>query len=224
MVALAFWRRARGAVWRAVFLALLLLFLANPILRREERAPLDDLVLMLSDRSPSQGLADRPAQLAEAEAALRERIERMPGVELRELTLDGESRQGSRLFTRLQEGLAESDRARLGAVVALTDGQAHDAPADPADPRPAGPAARAAHRPARRERPPARHPEGAQLRRGRRAAGDRAARRRRSRPARAGTRRAGHRPSGRQDRARAHRRRRRSRPRSRSPWTRPATR
>ena len=132
MVALAFWRRARGAAWRAAFLALLLLFLANPILRREERAPLDDLVLMLSDRSPSQGLADRPAQLAEAEAALRQRIERMPGVELRELTLDGESRQGSRLFTRLQEGLAESDRARLGAVVALTDGQAHDAPADPA--------------------------------------------------------------------------------------------
>ena len=73
LVALALWRRARGAVWRAAFLALLLLFLANPILRREERAPLDDLVLMLSDRSPSQGLGDRPAQLAEAEAALRER-------------------------------------------------------------------------------------------------------------------------------------------------------
>ena len=132
MVALAFWRRARGAAWRAVFLALLLLFLANPILRREERAPLDDLVVMLSDRSPSQGLADRPAQLAQAEAALRTRIERMPGVELRELGLDDEGRQGSRLFTRLQEGLAESDRARLGAVVALTDGQAHDAPQDAA--------------------------------------------------------------------------------------------
>ena len=47
--------------------------------------PLDDLVLLLSDRSPSQGLADRPAQLAEAEAALRERLGRMPGVELREV-------------------------------------------------------------------------------------------------------------------------------------------
>ena len=131
LVALAFWRRARGAAWRALFLALLLLFLANPILRREDRAPLDDLVVMVSDRSPSQGLGDRPRQTAEAEAALRERIERMPGIELRELRLDGESRQGSRLFTRLQEGLAESDRSRLGAVIALTDGQAHDAPADP---------------------------------------------------------------------------------------------
>ena len=132
ITALAFWRRARGAVWRAVFLALLLAFLANPILRREERAPLDDLVVMLTDRSPSQSLADRPAQLAEAEAALRERIGRMPGVELREIGLEGESRQASRLFGRLREALGSSDRARLGAVIALTDGQAHDAPADPA--------------------------------------------------------------------------------------------
>ena len=47
-------------------------------------------------------------------------------------TLDGEGRQGTRLFAGLREALAESDRERLGAVVALTDGQAHDAPADPA--------------------------------------------------------------------------------------------
>ncbi len=50
---------------------------------------------MVSDRSPSQDLGDRPRQLAEAEAALRERLERMPGVELRELSSDGESRQGT---------------------------------------------------------------------------------------------------------------------------------
>ena len=132
LVAWSFWRRARGAAWRAAFLALLLLFLANPILRREQRAPLDDLVLVLSDRSPSQGLADRPAQLRDAEAQLRARVGALPGVELREVALDGAGRQGSRLFTRLREALAESDRERLGAVIALTDGQAHDAPGDPA--------------------------------------------------------------------------------------------
>ena len=131
LVGFSLWRRARGAAWRAVFLALLLLFLANPILRREERAPLDDLVLLLTDRSPSQSLAERPAQTAEAQRLLRERLARVPGVEVREVTLDGESRQGTRLFTRLGEALAESDRDRLGAVVALTDGQAHDPPADP---------------------------------------------------------------------------------------------
>ena len=139
LVGLSFWRRARGALWRAVFLALALLFLANPILRREQRQPLDDLVLMVSDRSPSQGLNDRPAQLDAAERGLRERLGRMPGVELREVRLDGEGREGTRLFTRLQEALAESDRARLGAVIALTDGQIHDAPADPAKFAPGAP-------------------------------------------------------------------------------------
>ena len=124
LVGLSFWRHARGAVWRAVFLALVILFLANPILRREQRQPLDDLVLMVSDRSPSQGLGERPAQLDAAEGELRERLGRLPGVELREVRLDGESREGTKLFTRLQEALAESDRARLGAVIALTDGQA----------------------------------------------------------------------------------------------------
>jgi hypothetical protein len=139
LVGLSFWRRARGAAWRAVFLTLVLLFLANPILRREQREPLDDLVLMVSDRSPSQRLGERPAQLDAAERELRERLGRLPGVELREVRMDGESREGTRLFTRLKEALAESDRARLGAVIALTDGQAHDAPADPAEFAPGAP-------------------------------------------------------------------------------------
>ncbi len=132
LAGIAFWRRARGAVWRAIFLALLLAFLANPILRREERAPLDDLVLLMTDRSPSQTLADRPAQLAATAQTLEERLARLPGVEVREVQLDADSRQGTLLFSRLREALAESDRARLGAVIALTDGQVHDAPADPA--------------------------------------------------------------------------------------------
>jgi hypothetical protein len=139
LVGLSFWRRARGAAWRAVFLTLVLLFLANPILRREQREPLDDLVLMVSDRSPSQRLGERPAQIDAAERELRERLGRLPGVELREVRMDGESREGTRLFTRLKEALAESDRARLGAVIALTDGQAHDAPADPAEFAPGAP-------------------------------------------------------------------------------------
>ena len=132
LVGFACWRRARGAWWRCLFLALLLAFLANPQLRREQRAPLDDLVLLVTDRSPSQTLADRPARIAEAERALRERLARLPGVELREVPLQGEARQGTLLFGRIGEAIAESDRARLGAVVALTDGQVHDAPADPA--------------------------------------------------------------------------------------------
>ena len=131
-VGLAAWSRARGAVWRAVFLALLLAFLANPILRREERAPVSDLVLLVRDRSPSQGLAERSAQTEAAAAELRERLARLPAVDVREVEVDGAGREGTRLFTRLREAVSVSDRGRLGAVIALTDGQVHDAPDDPA--------------------------------------------------------------------------------------------
>ena len=37
LVGFSFWRRARGTLWRALFLALLLAFLANPILRQTRR-------------------------------------------------------------------------------------------------------------------------------------------------------------------------------------------
>lgn len=133
LVVFAFWRRARGTAWRLLFLALLFAALANPVLRREDRAALDDLVLLVSDRSPSQTLADRPVQLAEAERGLRERLARTPGIELREVPLQGESREGTRLFSRLGEAIAESDRERLGAVIGITDGEVHDAPAAPED-------------------------------------------------------------------------------------------
>jgi hypothetical protein len=132
------WRRARGAGWRLLFLSLLLLALANPVLRREEREPLDDVVVVVKDRSPSQRLADRPAQLAGAEEEVRRRLAAVPGVEVREVEVGGDGRDGTTLFGSLADALAETDPARLGAVLALTDGQAHDAPA--ADPAAAVPA------------------------------------------------------------------------------------
>ncbi len=125
-------RRARGVWWRALFLGLLLAALANPTLRREERQALDDIVLVVKDRSPSGRLAGRPEQLAAAEEEIRRRLGATPGVELREAELEGTGREGSTLFARLADALAETDRSRLGAVVALTDGQVHDAPKDAA--------------------------------------------------------------------------------------------
>ena len=53
------WRRAKGIGWRLAFLTLLLLALANPTLRREEREQLPDTVLLVKDRSPSQRLPGR---------------------------------------------------------------------------------------------------------------------------------------------------------------------
>jgi two-component system sensor histidine kinase MprB len=52
-------------------LALGLLALANPVVIREQRAPLEDVAVLLTDRSPSQGIGARPQQVDDALGRLR---------------------------------------------------------------------------------------------------------------------------------------------------------
>src|SRR5919199_1969410 len=67
-------RRRRGAWLRLAALALLLLALLNPLLRQEDRERLPGVVAVVLDRSPSQSLGDREAQLEAAGAVLADRL------------------------------------------------------------------------------------------------------------------------------------------------------
>ncbi|MBI4183385.1 MAG: hypothetical protein HY521_05245 [Proteobacteria bacterium] len=132
-------RRARGAWLRLIALTALALALANPELVREEREPLSDVAILLIDDSPSQQIAPRPEQGAAALKHVRERLARFPDLEVRELRLSAQPEtgedgapEGTRLFGELARALAEVPRGRLAGVLAITDGQAHDAPASPA--------------------------------------------------------------------------------------------
>jgi hypothetical protein len=126
----AAWRRARGVGWRAASFALVLLALANPRLVEESRETRPDIALLLVDRSESAGLADRPAQIEAARREIESRAARLPDLELRTVEVLEEGNQGTRLHAALERALAEVPRARLAGVVALTDGQAHDIPAE----------------------------------------------------------------------------------------------
>ncbi len=123
-------RRARGGVLRLLLAALLLLALANPVLRREERAPLDDVVVLALDRSPSQRLPGRTARLEEAAAELRARLAALGRLEVKEIDLPG-GPDGTRLLGPLDEALGQLDRDRLAGVLVVTDGVIHDVPAEP---------------------------------------------------------------------------------------------
>ena len=116
--------RARGAALRAAFLAFLLLLLAGPVLESERREPLAPVAIVAVDRSPSQEIAPRPAQVEAALAGLEERLARA-GVELRL----AETRPGDS-ETRLMEAVAREawrlEEGRLGAVFLVSDGQVHD--------------------------------------------------------------------------------------------------
>ncbi len=67
---LLFASRTRGAVVRAVGLALIVLALANPSLTREDRDPLPSVAVVVVDKSPSQNFGDRARQTEAARAAI----------------------------------------------------------------------------------------------------------------------------------------------------------
>jgi hypothetical protein len=67
----------------------------RPCAGRSAKA-LDDIVLVVKDRSPSGRLAGRPEQLAAAEEEIRRRLGATPGVELREAELEGRAARAAR--------------------------------------------------------------------------------------------------------------------------------
>ena len=125
-------RRTRGGWWRALVLAVLVLALANPRLVSEQRTPLPDVALVVVDQTLSQTIGERPANTEAAAAGLRERLSRLPGLEVRierVVTPPGED-EGTRLFAAAERALADLPRRRLAGVLMITDGRVHDVPAD----------------------------------------------------------------------------------------------
>ena len=129
---LLFVSRSRGAVVRALALALIVLALANPSLTREDRDPLSSVAVVVVDKSPSQNFGNRARQTIEARAAVVSRLSRIPGLDVRVIEAgqsDGET-DGTRLFAALGSALADVPSDRVAGAIMITDGRVHDVPAD----------------------------------------------------------------------------------------------
>ena len=129
---LLFVSRSRGAVVRALALALIVLALANPSLTREDRDPLSSVAVVVVDKSPSQNFGERARQTEEARAAIVGRLSRVTGLDVRVIEAgqsDGET-DGTRLFTALGSALADVPSDRIAGAIMITDGRVHDVPAD----------------------------------------------------------------------------------------------
>jgi hypothetical protein len=126
--------RSRGALVRAIALALMVLALANPSITREDRDPIPSVAAVIVDKSPSQEFGDRAAQTEAVRATLVERLNRVPGLEVRVAEAgkaDGET-DGTRLFSALASTLADVPPDRVAGAIMITDGRIHDMPADAA--------------------------------------------------------------------------------------------
>ncbi|WP_458094098.1 hypothetical protein [Roseomonas sp. WA12] len=123
-------RRARGAWWRALAFLLILGAIANPRLVQQTRETRPDIALLAVDNSASTTVAGREAAIAAARAQIEARAGRLPDLELRTVTAEEGGRQGTRLFAAIERGLVDIPRTRLAGIIALSDGQVHDVPAN----------------------------------------------------------------------------------------------
>lgn len=134
LVALQIFKRRRGGLLRLATLALLLAALANPILNFDQREKLNDIALLVIDKSASQSVGKRNAQTAAMAADLQKKVAGIGGTELRFVTVtSGNTAEtdGTRLFTALELARNEIPAGRYAGAILLTDGQVHDVPEKP---------------------------------------------------------------------------------------------
>ena len=130
IVVLALAARQRGAALRGLALGLFVLALANPSAVSEDRDKLDDVVALVIDRSASQEIGGRMAMTDAAKAGVEKLLAERPRTQVKviEAGIGDGNQDGTRLFESLQAGLADVAPERLAGVIAITDGQVHDAP------------------------------------------------------------------------------------------------
>jgi hypothetical protein len=131
VLAIAALRRARGVVWRALAYAAMLFWLAGPTLVQQTRATLPDIGLLVIDESASMAVGDRAALTLKARQAIEASAKALADFELRVVTVPEAGDSGTKLFTAIDRALVDIPRARLAGIVAVTDGQVHDIPAQP---------------------------------------------------------------------------------------------
>jgi hypothetical protein len=127
-----FWWARRGAVLRLLAFALLLLAVANPHLKQEDREPLNDVVAVVVDESQSQAIAGRTERTEAVRKDLEEKLKAFPNLDLRFVrsasTSADSERDGTMLFTDLAQALADVPADRLAGVIMITEGEVHDVP------------------------------------------------------------------------------------------------
>lgn len=129
----ALWRGLAGWLLRGLALGVAALALAGPELTRTAHMALDDIVLVLDDRSASQqSLPDRARQTDAALDHVTRAIATMPGITLERATV-GDDPEGTRLASVLNRALGGIPEGRLGGVLVVSDGRLHDADRLPED-------------------------------------------------------------------------------------------
>jgi hypothetical protein len=130
----ALFRRAKGAWARGLAFAVLIAALANPLIVHERREPLQDVAVVVLDRSQSMGVDHRSADADRALAQIKKSLAGRKDLELRQTIVTTQTTgedNGTQLFASLNAALADVPPERVAGAILITDGEVHDAPKKP---------------------------------------------------------------------------------------------
>lgn len=133
VIALSAWRNRRGVLLRTLSLACLLAALANPNLKNEDRKALSNIAIVVADESSSMMLAGRGERARQIEADLKDKLAKIPSLEVRWVRAAGTDQPGgeaTNLFSALDSAMADIPTGRIAGAIFITDGQIHDVPQD----------------------------------------------------------------------------------------------
>jgi uncharacterized membrane protein len=124
------WRGLKSFVLRTIAAFILCGALLNPQQLIEQRTPLPDIALVLTDNSESMQLADREAVSNSVRSRLTDGLTALDNTEIVEVNI-APGQDGTRMTQALIDSLAQLPANRIAGVFAITDGQVHDLPETP---------------------------------------------------------------------------------------------
>ncbi len=124
------WRGLKSFILRAVAGFILCGALLNPQKLLEERTPLPDIAVILTDKSDSMALADRQSSAGAITQALNEKLAALDGLEVTTLSVNPDA-NGTLMTQSLIDALSALPTDRIAGVFAITDGLVHDLPNPP---------------------------------------------------------------------------------------------
>jgi len=131
MLVLSVFFYRRGLFWRLLCAAGFILIFLNPSVIQEERKPVNDVVAVVIDRSPSQQNGQRTERADAAKTWLETQLARFAGLEVRVIEAPAASDtipNETRLFEPLDQIMSDVQPGRRAGVIFVTDGQIHDMP------------------------------------------------------------------------------------------------
>ena len=118
--------KSNSTFLKFLFMLIIILSLANPVIMSENRESLPDTVAVILDLSPSQNINDRKKNALEVYENLKNQLGKINNLEVRYKTINGE--KGTNIFNPLSALIGDIPDNRLAGAIIITDGQIQDVP------------------------------------------------------------------------------------------------